>query len=185
MKTLTLAKTLFWTFVSAAAVTGCSVPMNQKHSDGKPVIHQSVDKKGGDKKDGDKKTPKHATALDIQQNQKSTPAKKDAKHTQTNMYQANQPYAYECVNDNNDKAYVVAKYNPKVQTALVNITANKLGLERADVEMRQDTAASGVRFVNLKNPASTYEWHTKDTIAVLTVTVDKVDYQYNCTFEAL
>lgn len=97
------------------------------------------------------------------------------------------PHVYQCENavDASKSALVVAKYNPKADTALVNITAPQLGLQRADVEMKLAVSGSGNRYVNDTNPASLYEWHANGNEGVLTVTVNAADYQYNCVADKI
>lgn len=104
-------------------------------------------------------------------------SKPNTKATTKGKLKSNVAYVYKCQNDSQDSAYVVAKYNLAVQTALINITASELGLDRADVEMRQDKK---MRFVNLKNPDSIYVWAVSDDEARLTVTVAGEDYGYHC-----
>ncbi len=92
------------------------------------------------------------------------------------------PHHYQCANavDSSKTAHVVAKYQPKSDTALLNVTAPQLGLERSDVEMKLAVSGSGNRYVNDTNPTSLYEWHSKASEGVLTVTVNGAEYQYNC-----
>lgn len=75
---------------------------------------------------------------------------------------------YTCEND----AVINATYNPKKETALLNITAPSLGLTAADVTLTSDVAGSGMRFTNKSNPKSLYDWHTKGPDAILTVTTE-------------
>lgn len=67
-------------------------------------------------------------------------------------------------------ATITAKYNPKTENALLNITAPSLSLNGAEVETKHVPAASGMLFVNDVNPASKYEWHAKGNFAMLDVT---------------
>ncbi len=87
---------------------------------------------------------------------------------------------YTCDKD----AVINATYNPKKETALLNITAPSLGLTGADVTLTSDVTGSGMRFTNKSNPKSLYDWHAKGPDAFLTVTTeDGKAYELTCKGE--
>lgn len=103
------------------------------------------------------------------------PYHKDAHHHK-GMKKGEHPAVYEC--DKNTQ--IAAKYNADTQIAKLYITAPALGLNGQEVELKQAVSASGSRYVNDKNPASVYEWHTKGANGMLNIVAGKKQYSYTC-----
>lgn len=87
------------------------------------------------------------------------------------------PHFYVC--EKNIK--IAAKYDDQRDLAKLRIDAPVLGLHNQEVELKLAVSGSGVRYVNDKNPASIYDWHTKnDSLNMLTITANGAEYSYSC-----
>lgn len=60
------------------------------------------------------------------------------------------------------------------------ITDEVLKFVNQSISLKIAESASGTRYVNELNPASTYEWQTKKTYGVLTVTTPTRTYTLSC-----
>lgn len=95
-------------------------------------------------------------------------------------YEGTHPHFYQCVNDKNDKAILIAHPNTDSDVMTIEITAPALSLNKQNIELKIAPSASGERYINDKNPASIYEWHTKGHFGIFGVNVNGVDYEYRC-----
>lgn len=87
----------------------------------------------------------------------------------------NNAHSYKCDNS----AHVVAIYSD--ETANINITAPSLNLDKASFILKEAVSASGARYVLQATGSNTsYEWHTKGDIGLLTVQYDGKEYGFSC-----
>lgn len=85
--------------------------------------------------------------------------------------------SFTCENDAN----VNAQYATNGDWANLTITMPELGLDNQAVTLKNAVTASGMRFVNDTNPNSTYEWHTKGDIGILSIiATDGNEYAVSC-----
>ncbi len=80
-----------------------------------------------------------------------------------------------------DDGMVTAAYAADGQAAKLNVTLPKIGLNNADIEMKQAVSGSGARYINDVNPKTTYEWQTKADFGIMTISSDNgQQYSVNC-----
>ena len=80
-----------------------------------------------------------------------------------------------------DNGQLTAAYTANGQTANLNVTLPKVGLNNAKITMEQAVSGSGARYVNNVNPKTTYDWHTKADYGIMTIKSDNgQQYQVNC-----
>lgn len=80
-----------------------------------------------------------------------------------------------------DDGMVTAAYAADGQAAKLNVTLPKIGLNNADIEMKQAVSGSGARYINDVNPKTTYDWHTKADFGIMTISSDNgQQYSVNC-----
>lgn len=109
-------------------------------------------------------------------------AKQDSKpmphhHDHEGKKKGERPLLYTCEKD----IKIAAKYDDKRDLAKLRIDAPVLGLKNQEVELKLAPSGSGARYVNDKNPASIYDWHTKnDSLNMLTITANGTEYSYSC-----
>lgn len=166
--------------VSALTLTGCQSTQNLK--DGAMNLKDKV--VAPFKKDQDKKT-EHAENTDKKDHKKGEHKdghKHEHKHGKYHGdkvhkgFNPHHAHTYTCEAD----AKVSAIYNPHDETAKVTITAPAWKLDNATVSMTLSPAASGDLYVNDKNPATTYKWHTKGEMGVLSVIINGKSHDVNC-----
>lgn len=74
-----------------------------------------------------------------------------------------------------------AQYATNGDWANLTITMPQLGLQNQAVTLKSAVSGSGARFVNDTNPNSTYEWHTKGDMGILSVVAaDGNEYTVSC-----
>ncbi|WP_299187692.1 MliC family protein [uncultured Psychrobacter sp.] len=80
-----------------------------------------------------------------------------------------------------DDGVVTAAYAVDGQAAKLNVTLPKVGLNNADIEMKQAVSGSGARYINDVNPKTTYDWQTKADFGIMTISSDNgQQYSVNC-----
>ncbi|MEN2750842.1 MliC family protein [Psychrobacter sp. FBL11] len=80
-----------------------------------------------------------------------------------------------------DDGVVTAAYAADGQAAKLNVTLPKIGLNNADIEMKQAVSGSGARYINDVNPKTTYDWQTKADFGIMTISSDNgQQYSVNC-----
>lgn len=80
-----------------------------------------------------------------------------------------------------DDGMVTAAYAADGQAAKLNVTLPKIGLNNADIEMKQAVSGSGARYINDVNPKTTYDWQTKADFGIMTISSDNgQQYSVNC-----
>lgn len=80
-----------------------------------------------------------------------------------------------------DDGVVTAAYAADGQAAKLNVTLPKVGLNNADIEMKQAVSGSGARYINDVNPKTTYDWQTKADFGIMTISSDNgQQYSVNC-----
>jgi membrane-bound inhibitor of C-type lysozyme len=75
------------------------------------------------------------------------------------------PARYTC----GDAGEILAKESVNKQQVMLNVTLPALKFNQQSVLLNEKPAASGVRYVNDANPASTLTWHTKGKEALFAV----------------
>lgn len=134
------------------AATGCTTLKSAEESKPQPV------KSGQHKPHYDANAPYHKN------------------HPKKGMKKGEHPNVYMC--EQNTK--VAAQYNADTDIATLYITAPTLSLADQKIELKRAVSGSGVRYINDKNPASIYEWHTKNKDGILTVTASGNAYNFVC-----
>ncbi|OLF39592.1 MliC family protein [Psychrobacter sp. Cmf 22.2] len=80
-----------------------------------------------------------------------------------------------------DDGVVTAAYAVDGQAAKLNVTLPKIGLNNADIEVKQAVSGSGARYINDVNPKTTYDWQTKADFGIMTISSDNgQQYSVNC-----
>ncbi|WP_058368641.1 MliC family protein [Psychrobacter sp. ENNN9_III] len=80
-----------------------------------------------------------------------------------------------------DDGVVTAAYAADGQAAKLNVTLPKIGLNNADIEVKQAVSGSGARYINDVNPKTTYDWQTKADFGIITISSDNgQQYSVNC-----
>lgn len=95
-------------------------------------------------------------------------------------YEGTHPHFYQCVNDKDEKAMLVAHPTTDSDFMKIEVTAPSLSLNNQTIELQIAPSASGERYINDKNPASVYTWHAKAHEGVFSVNVGGTDYDYRC-----
>lgn len=103
--------------------------------------------------------------------------KKDVHHG----FDPNHVHRYMC----KQGATVSAVYNPHNETAKVTVYAPVWKLNNQTIDMTLAPSASGSRYINDKNPKTTYEWHTKGEIGVISITTGGKTLDINCEGEPM
>lgn len=92
-----------------------------------------------------------------------------------------QPHGYECQAANGtDRASLMV--NGMKNNDIISVTVNvpTLSLNNQTIELKSAVSGSGERYMNDKNPASTYEWHTKGGEGVFSVMAGGQEFNYLC-----
>lgn len=94
-------------------------------------------------------------------------------------YHGTHPHFYACEKDTK----IIAHPNTESDIIKLQVTAPSLNLKDQAIELKLAPSASGERYLNDANPASTYEWHTKGHDGVFTVNVGGKAYSYSCAIK--
>jgi len=80
-----------------------------------------------------------------------------------------------------DDGMVTAAYAADGQAAKLNVTLPKIGLNNADIEMKQAVSGSGARYIKESSSKASYEWQTKANVGVLSIrSVNDRKYSVTC-----
>lgn len=82
-------------------------------------------------------------------------------------------------------ATVKAVYNPHDETAKLTVYAPVWKLNNQEITMALSPSASGDLYVNDKNPATTYKWHTKGEVGILSVVAGGKTSDIKCEGDAM
>lgn len=173
--------------VSTLTLTGCQTTQSLK--DGAVNLKDKVvapfkkdatdkaEKADADKKDWKKGEYKHKHEHKGEHKGEYKGEHKHGKHHGHHGFNPHHAHIYTC----EANAKVSAVYNPHNETAQLTVTAPAWKLDNATIkDMTLSPAASGELYVNNKNPATGYQWHTKGEMGVLSVTVNGKTHSVNC-----
>ncbi len=80
-----------------------------------------------------------------------------------------------------DNGQIMATYSADGQSAALNVTLPKVGLNNQKITLNQAVSGSGARYTNTTNPTVSYDWHTKADYGVMTIaSANGQEYSVNC-----
>lgn len=100
-------------------------------------------------------------------------------HRHHHGHHSARPHFYVCDKDTK----LIAHHDTENELIKLQVTAPTLNLKDQTIELKHVPSASGERYLNDANPASTYEWHAKGQEGMFMVNVGGNNYSYSCAIK--